>query len=187
MDDQLTTPSHLVTSYKLIDDTFINIWNRGHSSVSPSWIARLQTQLSETVPAYIECSEQQVVEIRVTQHWLKAMVWQLSFCHGLIGNVPNEPCLTAMYLIGISRDLLSMTQQFAHEAMEIHGAGLVSCPLQSRFSFTSRLSMSSSDHQWNSVTAVPVTHLRSSSTRRIYTLIHIVPSIPAGIGDPAPP
>jgi hypothetical protein len=133
--------------YKLVDDTFINTWNQGHSSVNPSWIVRLQTQLAEAVPAYIECSEEQAVEIRVTQHWLKATVWQLSFCHGLIGNVPNEPCFTVMYLINKSRDLLSMAQQFAQHAMEIHGAGLVSFFLQTCSFSTPRPSMSSSYHQ----------------------------------------
>jgi hypothetical protein len=124
--------------YKLIDDTFIGVWNHVRSSVNPPWIARLQAQLAEVAPAYLECSEEQAVEIRVTHHWLKAKVWQLSFCQGIIGNVPNEPCLTVMYLINISRDLLSMTHQFSQEAMEAHGAGLVSFVLHPRFLCRSR-------------------------------------------------
>jgi hypothetical protein len=114
--------------YKLIDDTFISVWNQAHPRVNPSWIAQLQAQLAEAVPAYLECTQEQAVEVRVTQHWLKAVVWRLSFCQGVVGNVSNEPCLTVMYLINISRDLLSITRQFSQDAMEVHGAELVSSP-----------------------------------------------------------
>jgi hypothetical protein len=116
----------LITLYKTIDDTFINIWNRVHSHANPAWFAQLQTQLSEAVPQYLECTEAQAVEIRITQQWLKAMAWQLSVCQGLVSSVTNDHCMTFKYPIEISRDLLSMTHQFSQQAMEVHGPELVS-------------------------------------------------------------
>jgi len=116
----------MINLYKTIDDTFVNLWNRVHSHVNPTWAAQLQTQLSEAVPAYLECTEAQAVEIRVTQQWLRAMVWQLCVCQGLVSSVSQETSMTFKFPIQISRDLLTMTHQFSQPAMEVHGVGLVS-------------------------------------------------------------
>lgn len=121
----------MINLYKTIDDTFINLWNRVHGHANPSWIAQLQTQLSEAVPAYLECTEAQAVEIRVTQQWLRAMVWQLCVCQGLVSSVSQDSSMTFKFPIQISRDLLTMTHQFSQPAMEVHGVGLVSFPSDS--------------------------------------------------------
>jgi hypothetical protein len=115
----------MINLYKTIDDTFVNLWNRVHSHTNPSWIAQLQTQLSEAVPAYLECTEAQAVEIRVTQQWLRAVVWQLCVCQGLVSSVANDNSMTFKFPIQISRDLLTMTHQFSQPAMEVHGVGLI--------------------------------------------------------------
>lgn len=116
----------LIALFKIVDDTFINLWNRVHSHANHAWISQLQTQLTEAVPAYLECTEAQAVEIRVTQHWLRAMSWQLCVCQGLVSSVANEHCMTFKYPIDVSRDLLTMTHQFSPQSMEVHGARLVS-------------------------------------------------------------
>lgn len=116
----------LINLYKTIDDTFVNLWNHVHSHVNPQWISQLQTQLSEAVPSYLECTEAQAVEIRVTQSWLRAMVWQLCVCQGFGTSVSQDASMTFKYPIQISRDLLTMTHQFSQPAMEVHGVGLVS-------------------------------------------------------------
>jgi len=117
----------LITLYKIIDDTFVNLWNQVHASAAnPAWFAQVQSHLSEAVPAYLECTEAQAVEIRITQQWLKAIAWQLCVCQGVVSSVTNENCMTFKYPIEISRDLLTMTHQFSPQAMEVHGAELVS-------------------------------------------------------------
>lgn len=115
----------LITLFKIIDDTFINLWNRVHTHTSPAWYSQLQTQISEAVPAYLDCTEAQAVEIRITQQWLKAMAWQLCVCQGLVSSVTNDNCMTFKYPIEISRDLLTMTHQFSQQAMEVHGPELI--------------------------------------------------------------
>jgi hypothetical protein len=116
----------MINLYKTIDDTFVNLWNRVHNHVNPQWIAQLQTQLSEAVPAYLECTEAQAVEIRVTQQWLRAMAWQLCVNQGALSSVSQDTSMTFKFPIQISRDLLTMTHQFSQPAMEVHGVGLVS-------------------------------------------------------------
>jgi hypothetical protein len=116
----------LVNLYKPIDETFVQLWNKIHTNNNPTWLARLQNQLSDALPAYLECTESQAVDLRVTQQWLRTMVWQLCVSQGLVSSVAADNAMTFKYPIEISRDLLSMTQQFSQHAMEVHGMGLVS-------------------------------------------------------------
>jgi hypothetical protein len=117
----------MINMFKIIDDTFVNLWNRVHNAhASPAWITRVQNQLSEAVPAYFECTEAQEVEIRITQQWLRSQAWQLSVCQGLVSSVSNDNPLTFKYPIDIARDLLTISHQFSQQAMEVHGVGLVS-------------------------------------------------------------
>lgn len=117
----------MINMFKIIDDTFINLWNRVHNThVSAAWITQVQTQLSEAVPAYFECSEAQEVQIRITQQWLRSQTWQLSVCQGLVSSVSNDIPLTFKYPIEIARDLLTISHQFSQQSMEVHGVGLVS-------------------------------------------------------------
>ncbi|CAN9193700.1 unnamed protein product [Alternaria alternata] len=65
--------------FNIIDDTFINLWNRADNSrVSSAWITQMQAQLSEAVPESLECTREQEVQIRITQQWLRSLIWQLS-------------------------------------------------------------------------------------------------------------
>ena len=116
----------MINLYKIIDDTFVNIWNQVHTRANATWIAQLQQQLSEAIPAYLLCTEAQAVEIRVTQHWLQAMVWQLRVRDIPMSSVGQDNPMNFQFPIKISKDLLTMTHQFSQPAMEVHGAGLVS-------------------------------------------------------------
>ena len=131
----------LITLYKTIDDTFVNLWNRVQTHANPAWFVQMQTYILEAIPRYLECTEAQAVQIRITQQWLKAMAWQLSVCQGIVSSVTNDSCMTFKYPIEISRDLLTMTHQFPQQAMEVHGAELVSTP---DFLFSSRTFLSHS-------------------------------------------
>jgi hypothetical protein len=117
----------MINMFKIIDDTYINLCNRVHNThASVAWITQIQTQLSEAVPAYFDCTEVQEVLIRITQQWLRSQTWQLSVCQGLVSSVSNDISLTFKYPIEIARDLLTISHQFSQQAMEMQGVGLVS-------------------------------------------------------------
>lgn len=116
----------LLNLYKPVDDTIINMWNKIQTHASPSWMAQLQNQLTEALPAYLDCTESQAADLRITQQWLRTMLWQLCVSQGLVSSMAADNTLTFKYPIEISRDLLSMTHQFSQHAMEVHGVGLVS-------------------------------------------------------------
>ncbi|ORY11496.1 hypothetical protein BCR34DRAFT_601283 [Clohesyomyces aquaticus] len=115
----------LVDLYKPFDDKFFGLWNKVHSNPNPSWVAQLQTQLSEALPAYLECTEIQAIDLRISQQWLRTMAWQLCVSQGLVSSMTTDSAMTFKYPIEISRDLLAMTHQFSQQAMEVHGVGLI--------------------------------------------------------------
>lgn len=115
----------MINLFKPVDDTFINVWNKVRTLANPTWTAQVQNQLSEALPSYFDCTESQAVELRVTQQWLRTMLWQLCVSQGLVSSVAADHSMTFKYPIEISRDLLSMTHQFSQHAMEVHGVGLI--------------------------------------------------------------
>lgn len=92
----------------------------------PSWLVGLQRQLSDALPVYIDSTETQAVDLKMSQQWLKTMVWQLAISHGFISSMTADNTLSFSYPIEISRDLVEMSNEFSHHAMEVHGTGLVS-------------------------------------------------------------
>jgi hypothetical protein len=117
---------HLINLYKVVDDTFIGLWNRLHTQASPAWITQLYTQLAAAAPPYFAGTEVQAVEIRVCEHWLKTMVWQLCLSHGLISNASSEDCMTYKYPICVANGLFDSIQYYCLQNTGIHGPELVS-------------------------------------------------------------
>jgi hypothetical protein len=78
------------------------------------------------MPGYLGCTEVQAIELRISQQWLRTMVWQLCVSQGLVSSVAPDSSMTFKYPVEISRDVLSMTHQFSQQAMEVQGVGFVS-------------------------------------------------------------
>jgi len=66
-----------------------------------------------------------MVDLRMSQQWLKTMVWQLAISHGFISSLANDNTMSFKYPIEISRDLVEMSNQFSQQAMDVHGIGVV--------------------------------------------------------------
>lgn len=116
----------LVSLFRPFDDGFVALWNKTRSDCSPTYLAALQKQLTEVLPTYLNTTESQTADLRTSQQWLRTMVWQLSIQNGCLSSGSEDPCMTFQYPVDISRDLISMTSQFSHQSMEVHGIGLVS-------------------------------------------------------------
>ncbi|KAI5362608.1 hypothetical protein J4E82_011683 [Alternaria postmessia] len=117
----------MINMFSIVDDTFVNLWNRvGDSRASDVWVTQVQAQLSEAVPEFIECTKVQEVQIRMTQQWLRSLVWRLSTRQGPIGNASCNDPLLLEHSMEIARDLLLISNQFPQEMMVVHGTGLLS-------------------------------------------------------------
>jgi len=116
---------HLVNLFRPFDDTFVGLWNKARTGCTTEWLARLQQQLSEALPIYLQSTESQAVDLRCSQQWLRTMVWQLSISHGFLSSAANENAMSFRYPIEISRDLVTATTGYSQQSMEVHGIGLI--------------------------------------------------------------
>ena len=117
---------HLVNLFRPFDNMFIDVWNKTRTGVSTEWLAQLQQQLSDALPAYLQSTEIQAVDLRCSQLWLRTMVWQLSISHGFLSSAATENAMSFKFPIEISRELVTAASQFSQKTMEVHGIGLVS-------------------------------------------------------------
>lgn len=123
--DIITGFLHLIKLFRLIDDQFIGLWNKSETECSPSWLAELQLQLVEAVPQEMHTTEFQEADIRVTQQWLRTMVWQLSIANGCLSSGTDNVSMTFMYPISIATDLIGYVENLSAESIEVHGVGII--------------------------------------------------------------
>lgn len=116
---------HLVNVFRPFDDSFVAQWNKTRDDCTQQYLSTLQKQLMDTLPAYLQStSESQAADLRVSQQWLRTMVWQLSIQNGFLSSGSEDPSMTFSYPVEISRDLITMTSGFSRQSLEVHGVGL---------------------------------------------------------------
>ena len=125
----ITSFIHLVNLFRPFDDKFVGVWNKTRSDCSASWLAQKQDELTAALPPDMECTEMQASDLRITQQWLRTIVWQLSIANGCLSSTSSNSYLTFSYPIEIARDLVSITGQLSQLSMEVHGIGLVTIRL----------------------------------------------------------
>ena len=85
----------------------------------------MQQQLTDAVPLNLKCTEIQEADMRITQQWLRTIVWQLSTASGCLSSTNADESMTFRYPIEIAKDLASVTMRISLPAMQVHGIGLV--------------------------------------------------------------
>ena len=115
----------LINLFRVIDDDFIGLWNKSRSECSTSWLAQLQQKLTDAIPTTLQCTEIQAADIRVTQQWLRIMVWQLSIMNGNLSSSSSDSAMTFQYPIEVARNLIHDLSALPQSALEVHGVGLI--------------------------------------------------------------
>lgn len=116
----------LVNLFRPFDDAFVALWNKSRENCSSSYLAALQKQLAEVLPAYLNIPDSQLADLRVNQQWLKTMTWQLSMNNGHLSSNASDPMMSFQYPINIANDILSATSSVPQQSLELLGVPLVS-------------------------------------------------------------
>ncbi|KAK5088272.1 hypothetical protein LTR05_002489 [Lithohypha guttulata] len=116
---------YLASLFRLIDDEFMVLWNKAKTECTPSYLSRLQNQLVDALPRVLLCTENQAADVKITQHWLRCMVWQLSISNGYLSSSSSDLAMSFRYPIEIAKDLIQDVNSMNIEAMEVHGVGLI--------------------------------------------------------------
>ncbi|KAL2424451.1 hypothetical protein ABEF95_010534 [Exophiala dermatitidis] len=116
---------HLIKLFICIDDEFMALWNKAKTRCTAAWFSELQQQLSDALPVELETTENQAADIKITYHWLRMMVWQLSIANGCVSSSSPDASLTFLFPIQVARDIVRDVQTMTLDAMEVHGIGLI--------------------------------------------------------------
>lgn len=126
---------YLVNLYHPLDDTFVGLWNKTRSVCSAPWLAQIQKQLTEALPTYLNVTESQGVDLRVSQQWLRTVVWQLSIASGCLTLISVDPCMTFGYPVEVALHLVTFLSGFSKQSLEVHGHVLVRKSFEARRCF----------------------------------------------------
>jgi hypothetical protein len=153
---------HLTQLFCCIDDDFMALWNKTKNECSPEWVSALQRRLKDVVPQQIHATEHQKADIKITQQWLRIMVWQLSVAHGHISSHANNEALSFTYPIEVAKDLVQDIESLSLDSMEVHGVGLVrsyhkksNVSWYTNIAFRSRNCSTRRVHSWMSLPVCP--------------------------------
>lgn len=124
----------LVTLFSTPGNSFFGMWRANDSSTSR--ISKEQLLLIERAiqasPPLPEAAglagagnHIQLVDIIVSRHWLRSLIWKLSILCGYTSSNSTTPgALSVSYPLEIAVDTLRGTQAFPKQAFEAHGPGM---------------------------------------------------------------
>ncbi|RLL94775.1 hypothetical protein CFD26_102538 [Aspergillus turcosus] len=115
----------LAELYRPFDESFLGLWNGTHATCSPESLIRLDQHICDAVPPDLELPDIPMADLRVSQQWLRTMIWQLSTTAGFLSSKASHPCMEFRYPLQIARDLSLATWKLSTQSMETHGIGLI--------------------------------------------------------------
>jgi len=126
---------HLVKTYSVLDEGFVNSWNEAQtSSDSTITYSNLQSRLNTLNTAHQfpeegsgstqSLTDIQKADILVTQQWLRLVIWQSSMRQGLLSSSSPDPSMTFRYPLQIAHSLLQVISSLPTTSIEVHGLGI---------------------------------------------------------------
>ncbi|KAF2672940.1 hypothetical protein BT63DRAFT_368375 [Microthyrium microscopicum] len=131
----------LIKLYRIVDDRFFAIWNRNIENDSPHWLENVLRTLDALATLNHELPELSAIDLKISRHWLRSIVWQLSLGQMSLSSVPVDNNMMYKGLIDACGELVEQASTFPLVAMEIHGLDLaeklfdVTCRLGHYLSF----------------------------------------------------
>ncbi|KFZ19003.1 hypothetical protein V502_03885 [Pseudogymnoascus sp. VKM F-4520 (FW-2644)] len=116
---------NLVTLFSTPGTDFFRKWTSHSSNVSINRERLLVIQHALQPPLKIpnNSNDIQTVDVVVSQHWIRSLVWKLSIQLGYV-MLNSKREMNVTYPFEIAKDTLSAISQFAPEAFEVHGPGM---------------------------------------------------------------
>ncbi|KAG4444360.1 hypothetical protein IFR05_000125 [Cadophora sp. M221] len=115
----------LVSLFQHFDESFMNLWNSSGSDSSAQALIQLQELLKTTIPDSSERTDIQQADLRVSQQWVRTLVWQLCVGKGFLSSQSSDESMSFQYPISIARDVVQVASSLPVKAFEANGVGLL--------------------------------------------------------------
>ncbi|KAK0649906.1 hypothetical protein B0T16DRAFT_457269 [Cercophora newfieldiana] len=118
--------SSLAALFQPLGTLFFALLNREEPSVScpPNFLHGVEASINAAVRSTDLLHDTQKANLRVTQLWLRTVIWQLRLRLGHLQQESERESLTYSYPLVIARELILSTRDLAVGSMAVHGVGL---------------------------------------------------------------
>ncbi|KAI9158146.1 sucrose utilization protein-like protein [Paramyrothecium foliicola] len=116
----------LAALFRPLDTTFIALHNHEAVSIppSPDSLSFIESTLNSALGPGFNLHNTQKANLRVTQLWLRVIIWQLRLRLGHLVEESYQHSLTFGYPIEVAKDLVLSTRDLPLESFKVHGVGL---------------------------------------------------------------
>lgn len=117
----------LASIFSPIDTSFIALLNREIISLppTPESLDSIETDINAALgPVKPDLHDTQKANLRVTQLWLRTIIWQLRLRLGYLVEESYQHNLTFRYPIDVAKDLMLSTRDLPPSSFEVHGVGM---------------------------------------------------------------
>ncbi|KAJ9613086.1 hypothetical protein H2200_003027 [Cladophialophora chaetospira] len=119
--------NHIVENYLVVDKDFIRFW-RERSLVTADWIQAKHQQLADPSwdPEITMLQPIQQVDLIITRHWLRTVMWQMAVSNMLLSSKADQPEALSLFMpLRLSKHLKACLATLSHYNLAVYNVGLV--------------------------------------------------------------
>lgn len=116
----------LAALFRPFDTSFIALLNQEilAMSSSPEGLNYVEAAVNSALKPGLDLRDTQKANLRVTQLWLRVIIWQLRLRLGYLAEESYQLSLTYRYPIEVAKDVMLSTRDLPIDSFKVHGVGL---------------------------------------------------------------
>lgn len=116
----------LAALFRPIDTSFVALLNNEIVATPPSHAALdvVEAAVNTALKITVELHDTQKANLRITQLWLRVIIWKLRLRLGYLSEGSHQHSLTYQYPLEIAKDLTLSTRDLTIDSIKVHGVGL---------------------------------------------------------------
>ncbi|KAF5021897.1 hypothetical protein F66182_6045 [Fusarium sp. NRRL 66182] len=116
----------LAALFRPIDTSFVALLNQERFAITPplSSLDFVETAVNTALKPELQLHETQKANLRITQLWLRMIVWKLRLRLGHLSENAHQHSLTYQYPLIVAKDLTLSTRDLSIDSIKIHGIGV---------------------------------------------------------------
>lgn len=115
---------NLVALFRPLNTPFIALLNQEEQAVAPDFLAQVEISINQAIDQSVVLQNEQKSNLRVTQLWLRVILWQLRLRLGHLAQDAHPQSLTYHYPLEVAKDLTLSIRDLPIDCISVHGVGL---------------------------------------------------------------
>jgi hypothetical protein len=126
LDPSLLGFLNLAELFRPLDTTFIGLLDQEVTlSPSPAYITDVEGKVNSALGSGFGLYDTQKANLRVTQLWLRLVIWKLRLRLGYLVEDSYQHSMTFRYPMDIAKELMLSTRDLPASSFTVHGVGMI--------------------------------------------------------------